>query len=59
MCAAAAGFTEAVRDGLATLAYRLKQALQGAIALCKTALICLIKINNTLSFCAQVINIIK
>ena len=35
MCAAAAGFTEAVRDGLATLAYRLKQALQGAIALCK------------------------
>lgn len=35
MCAAAAGFTEAVRDSLATLAYRLKQALQGAIALCK------------------------
>lgn len=26
MCAAAAGFTEAVRDGLATLAYRLNKA---------------------------------
>ena len=35
MCAAAAGFTEAVRDGLATLAYRLKQALQSATALCE------------------------
>ena len=50
MCAAVAGFTEAVRDGLATLAYRLKQSLTRCDSLMQAALICLKVKNSTILF---------